>query len=335
MQSIGTIQSYLYLSQLKTYSIGPVGWITGLYLFLSYFLNIQVGPLCDSYSPTLIVPIGALTTTASFLLLAVCSQYWQFMLCLSVFGAAGGAILGALAVSVIAQSSYFVRRRGVAMGIALTGSSTGSIIIPIMLRSTFPNLGWAWSIRLMAFVIGTITALGAACFMPYFLTAATRNAGTTAQAQPSRGVGGRRIALVDLTAFKSVPFIFLSLAMCLLEFAIFAIAGLLPTLATTGSSSFTGENSANSYTLIAVLSAGSCPGLIIPGIATNLVGPFNVILIMTALTLVFMGSLFIPFAGKSEGVLYAFSALWGFGSGSFLSSSPDEYRSCFYVLLSG
>ncbi|BCS19412.1 uncharacterized protein APUU_12240A [Aspergillus puulaauensis] len=45
MQSIGTIQSYLYLNQLSSYSIGSVGWITGLYLLLSYFLNIQVDPL--------------------------------------------------------------------------------------------------------------------------------------------------------------------------------------------------------------------------------------------------------------------------------------------------
>lgn len=113
--------------------------------------------------------------------------------------------------------------------------------------------------------------------------------------------------------------------MCLLEFAIFAIAGLLPTLATTGSSSFTGEDSENSYTLIVVLSAGSCLGRIIPGIAADLVGPFNVILIMAALTLVFMGARFIPFAGKSEGLLYAFSALWGFGSDSFLSISPGKF----------
>lgn len=75
--------------------------------------------------------------------------------------------------------------------------------------------------------------------------------------------------------------------MCLLEFAIFAIAGLLPTIATTGSSSFTGENSENSYKLIVVLSAGSCLGCII---AADLIGPFDVILIMMALTLVFSTS---------------------------------------------
>lgn len=45
IQSTDTIQSYLYLNQLKSYSIGSVGWITGLFLFLGYFLNIQLGPL--------------------------------------------------------------------------------------------------------------------------------------------------------------------------------------------------------------------------------------------------------------------------------------------------
>lgn len=62
--------------------------------------------------------------------------------------------------------------------------------------------------------------------------------------------------------------------------------GIALTGSSTGSSSFTGENSENSYKLIVVLSAGSCLGRIIPGIAAELVGPFNVILIMTALALV-------------------------------------------------
>lgn len=99
--------------------------------------------------------------------------------------------------------------------------------------------------------------------------------------------------------------------MCLLEFAIFAIAGPLPTLATTGSSSFTGEDSENSYTLIVVLSAGSCLGRIIPGIAADLVGPFNVILIMAALTLVFMGGSVHPICGQVGGVALCFLCVVG------------------------
>ncbi|KAF4461350.1 monocarboxylate transporter 2 [Fusarium albosuccineum] len=290
MQSVGTLQSYLKLNQLSEYSTGDIGWITGMYMFLSYFFNIQVGPICDHYGPMVVGPIGVVMTVASFLVLAECTTYWQLMLCLGIFGSLGGAVIATAAMSVIGK--LFTRRQGLAMGVALTGSSVGAILI-------------------LAFTIAGIIIPGLLCFVPFEKLARSLPNQATSRS------GGPAGAVINFAAFRSTPFSFVTGGSFLLEFAIFGIAGLLPTIATN-----TGFSPEDGYTLLSILGVGSCIGRILPGLFGDLVGPFNVILIMTATTLLFMATLFIPFANKSESVLYAFSALWGFGSGSFLSVTP-------------
>ncbi|KAL4875183.1 major facilitator superfamily domain-containing protein [Aspergillus karnatakaensis] len=283
MQSVGTVQSYIYENQLSTYSAGSIGWITGLYLFLSYFLNIQIGPLCDKYGPVIISLTGAVITIASFVLLAECTTYWQFVLCLGVLGAIGGAIIATIALSVIVK--VFRRRRGIAMGIALTGSAIGSIVFPLMLRSTLPDLGWQWSMRLMALIVAAIMIPVLFCFVPYY--------GFTVVLDRQEGWNGFISTLPRFSTFQSPAFVVLCVGIFMLEFATFGITSLLPTIATRS-----GFGPTEGYTLIAVMGACSFMGRVVPG------------------------CLFIHFSHISRPILYAFSAMWGLGSGSFLSIPP-------------
>ncbi|KAH8894306.1 riboflavin transporter MCH5 [Thozetella sp. PMI_491] len=306
MQSIGTVQSYLQLNQLQEYSAGNVGWISGMYLFLSYFFNILIGPICDYNGPMVVAPIGMAITVASFLLAAECKTYWHFMLTLGVLGALGGAAMGTIAMSVVAK--LFHRRRGSAMGLSLTGSAIGSIIFPIMLRSTLPMLGWQWSMRILAFTIAGITASGLFCFMPY--RRLTVNL-------PTPHLSAQSETVLDFSAFRSPTFAFVSAGSFLLEFAIFGISGLLPTVAI-----HVGFAPEDAYILITVLGAGSFLGRALPGLISDVIGPFNVLFMTNSFAIIAMVSLFIPLAEKSRIALWVFAALWGFGSGSFLSIPP-------------
>ena len=317
MQTIGTVQSYLQLNQLGGYSTGDVGWITGIHLFLSYCFTIQIGPICDHDGPMVVGPIGVAITIISFLLAAECKVYWQFMLCFGVLVALGGAITATSAMSAIAK--LFVRRRGLAIGLTLTGSTTGSIIFPMMLRSTLPALGWQWSMRLLAFVIAGLTIPGLFCFLPYRRL--------VARLPDQQRLLKRSEAVLDFSAFRSPSFTFICAGSFLLEFAIYGIAGLLPSIAISS-----GLNSEDGYTLITVLSACSFFGRALPGLMADFFGPFNVLLAINAFTIVCMATLFIPFAGKSRALLYAFAGLWGFGSGCFFamplgsSCRPRQHR---------
>ncbi|RFN54746.1 hypothetical protein FIE12Z_980 [Fusarium flagelliforme] len=305
MQSVGTYQSYLELNQLSDYTAGEIGWISGMYVFLSMLAAIQVGPVLDQHGPFAVGIIGGGGVVIMFILLAECKEYWHFMLCFGILGGLATAVAGTIGVTVAAK--LFTRRRGLAIGIALTGSSIGTVIFPIMLRSLLPKLGWAWSMRIVALVSLAIFILGTLCLIPY-----TRLTKLVALPTPKKG----GIAVLNLSAFSSVPFTLVSVMAFAIQFVLYGIGGLLPTFAIEA-----GLKPEAGYTLLSIVGAASAFGRIIPGLVGDKLGHCNVFIFMMIMTLIFMGSLFVPFGNRSV-ILYVFSGLWGFCSGGFLSITP-------------
>lgn len=74
INSIGTFQSYLIRNQLSTYSAADVGWIFGLYLFISYFCGIVAGPMFDARGPRILMLVGSLCLLASIFFLGLCTR---------------------------------------------------------------------------------------------------------------------------------------------------------------------------------------------------------------------------------------------------------------------
>ncbi|KAF5702814.1 monocarboxylate transporter [Fusarium globosum] len=304
MNSLGTIQSHLTLNELNGYSVSQVGWISGTYLFLSLIFNFQIGSILDRYGPQILGPIAAAFSTVTFLLLAECKQYWHFILCLGLFGSIGSGIGAVTAIGVIGK--LFTHRRGLAMGIAVMGTSLGGIIYPMMLRATFGKLGWAWSMRLVALVIACITSLGVLCYLPF-----RRLTEGQATAQKPQSFS------LDLSAFKSLSFVVTALGICMVEFVNYGISGLLPTIARGA-----GFSTEDGYTLLSILGVCSCLGRFSIGFVGDKVGPFNAMITTMLVILVFISSIFIPFSTTSAPLMYTFTALWGYCSGSFYVLSP-------------
>ncbi|KAK1691094.1 major facilitator superfamily transporter [Colletotrichum godetiae] len=291
MQSVGTVQSYLQLNQLSEYSTRDLGWISGIFTSLALFLGIQAGPLMDAYGTKWLAPISVALYVPVFFIMGECTQYWHFILCLGVLGGIGGALTSTVAVAVIGK--LFNRRKGLAMGVALSGSSFGGVTISMMLRSILPRLGWQWSMRIMGFLVLGIMVVGVLCFLPY------PRLSTPVAGAPVGRVG----AMLNFSAFRSPPFGFMAGGLFMLEFVLFGITGLLPTFAIAA-----GFPSNIGFSLVAILNGTSCFGRIMTGVI--------------GITIVFTGVVFVPFGTKHIGALYAFAALWGYGSGSFLSSTP-------------
>ncbi|KAJ4244411.1 hypothetical protein NW762_014539 [Fusarium torreyae] len=305
MQSVGTFQSYLELNQLREYPAGEIGWVPGIYMFLSMLVSIQVGPVIDQRGPIALSIIGGGGIVVMFVLVAECKTYWQFMLCFGVLGGLATAIAGTIGVTVVAK--LFSRKRGLAIGLALTGSSIGTVIFPIMLRSLLPKLGWSWSMRILAFVILGIFIVGTICLIPY-----RRLAKLVALPVAKK----RGLAILNFSAFRSIPFSLVSVMFFAIQFVLYGIGGLLPTFAINA-----GLTPETGYTLLSIIGGASAFGRVIPGMVGDKLGHYNVLIFMMALTLVFMGTLFVPF-GDNSVVLYVFTGLWGFCSGGFLSITP-------------
>ncbi|KAH6693493.1 major facilitator superfamily domain-containing protein [Plectosphaerella plurivora] len=323
MQSVGTIQAYLSLNQLSDYSDRDIGWIPGLYTFLALFLGLQTGPLVDVYGPRVIGPLGLLTTVPMFFLLGECKLYWHFMLCLGVLGGIGAALSAYLAIAIVGK--LFTRLRGLAMGIALAGSSAGGIIFPLMLRSALPAWGYQWSCRAMGFAVAGMMVVGMLCMLPFDGLMRGPDTSGVQEPRPADDSGEvpheapqpKRSASINFSAFKSPPFSFITGCMFLLEFAIFGITGMLPTIVV-----YSGFPQSAGYTMIAILNGASCLGRIIPGILGDHWGHYNILIAMTVLTLLGTAVTMLPFGTTYIEALYVFSGLWGFGSGSFLSLTP-------------
>lgn len=88
-----------------------------------------------------------------------CTQYWQFFLAQGICLGIGNGCLFCPALST--ASTYFDKKRGLALGFVSIGSSTGGLIYPSMVRQLLPKIGFGWTIRAIAFVqMGTLVVSG-------------------------------------------------------------------------------------------------------------------------------------------------------------------------------
>jgi MFS family permease len=300
MISIGTLQDYWAQHQLSHYTARDIGWIPSIFVYLSLGLGIWVGPLFDRYGPRWIALVGSVGYAVMMFLLAECYLYWHFMLCAGVLGGVTGAMLTTTSLAAVAH--WFKARRGLAQGIAMMGSSCGGFTIPLILRYTFPRYGYAWSIRILGFI-----------FLVCFIVG---NILIKARIPPSAAT--KKKAIISLSIFGDLRFSLFTMSVFGFEVVLFGALGILPTYATL-STQFPADTG---FYLIAILNAVSCFGRILPGYVADRMGRFNTLLIMIAFTLVFMLVLWLPLGNTSLAALYAFAALFGFGTGSWMALTP-------------
>ncbi|CAI0652884.1 unnamed protein product [Colletotrichum noveboracense] len=155
INSAAVFESYFSEHQLADHSPSEIGWIFSLYLFIVFFVGIQVGPLFDAYGPRGLVVAGGLCISASLLLLSLCKEYYQILLAYSILGGLGGALLNSPSYGAIAH--FFDDRRGFATGVAATAGSIGGIVYPILLQNLFPTLGFAPTARILGFILLGLT----------------------------------------------------------------------------------------------------------------------------------------------------------------------------------
>jgi predicted MFS family arabinose efflux permease len=97
----------------------------------------------------------------SVMMTSLCTQYYQFMLAQGILGGICCGIMFTPAMAAIGQ--YFQARRGLAMGIAVSGSSLGGVIFPIALSKMMnESLKFAWSVRIVGFIMLALLAIACA-----------------------------------------------------------------------------------------------------------------------------------------------------------------------------
>ncbi|ERS98389.1 hypothetical protein HMPREF1624_05173 [Sporothrix schenckii ATCC 58251] len=351
INTAAVFESWFSTHQLADYTASEIGWVFSLYLFIVFFIGIQVGPVFDRYGPRYLVAFGSVLVVASTMLLGLCEEYYQILLCYSVLGGLGGALLNTPAYACIAH--FFNVRRGLATGVASTAGGIGGIVFPILLQQLLPRVGFAWSTRILGFILLGLSVpanLWLRTRLPLpgvndcepedgaapeaipdvsVVDASAANDGTATSVRT--GVSGRsglsRVTSTatrasrrhtvpsvwpDLTIFRDRSYAAATLGIFFMEWGIFVPLTFIVSYGTAHR-----ENTDQAYALLAFLNAGSVLGRFVPGLLADKFGRFNIIIVTIGLSSAVVLGLWLP-AANSRATLITFAVLFGFASGSNL-----------------
>ncbi len=120
------------------------------------FGGIAMGWLADRLPVRRLVLVGAGAVGLSFLLLGRMETLWQLYLLYGLLGGVGGAICFSPLIALTGK--WFVRRKGLALGITTAGQSLGYAIVPFLARYLISTQGWRDSYTLLAVLCAGVVA---------------------------------------------------------------------------------------------------------------------------------------------------------------------------------
>ena len=222
---------------------------------------------------------------------SLCSEYWQIMLAQALCIGIGTGCFNVPSIAILSQ--YFSTRRGLAIGLAASGSSFGGLVYPVLFRHFLPKIGFGWTTRILA-VISLATCLFSLSVM---------------RIRPA--VRPRR-PLVELAAFREIPYTLFCVAMFFGNIGFFGPLFYVQTYAIQ--TQVASENL--SFYLLPLVNAASVPGRIVPGFLAGIVGPLNLLLSAATLT----GVVALSWIGihHTAGIVL-FSLSYGFCTGGLVS----------------
>ncbi|XP_077283467.1 solute carrier family 16 member hermes [Arctopsyche grandis] len=147
----GTVKSFgvLFVEFLDVFDAGPAAaaWIPAL----CYFLYSSLGPISSilsvKYSYRTVTIIGGTFAAAGMIISCWASSVTYLYVSYGVFVGTGAGL--AFPPTVYIVTSYFVKRRGLANGLCMSGSALGSIILPPVLRYLLETYGYRGAVLIM------------------------------------------------------------------------------------------------------------------------------------------------------------------------------------------
>jgi MFS family permease len=122
--SYGAFQTFYQQNILSSNSASSIAWIGSIQGFLLMFLGAVLGPIFDrGYFRSLILT-GTLAVVFGLMMTSISTKYYQVFLSQGVVVGLGSSCIFVPSIATVA--TYFNRKRSLAVGIALTGSSLGT-----------------------------------------------------------------------------------------------------------------------------------------------------------------------------------------------------------------
>ncbi|KAJ5142628.1 uncharacterized protein N7515_001415 [Penicillium bovifimosum] len=290
----GAYQTYYERELLVGTSSSTIAWIGSLQSFLLMMVGVITGPLFDAGHFRALVSFAAFLLPFGLMMTSLATKYWHLILSQGVcIGLAAGCLF---VPSVAILPQYFRRKRGLANGLAASGSSIGGVVYPIMFDQLQNQVGFAWATRALGFV-----AFGTICFSVSIMR--------------SRFKPKEKRKLYQLSAFKELPFMLFAFAMFMGFLGFYNFLFYVQSYAIdTGI-----VDPKLGFYLLSMLNAASSFGRIAPNFLADHLGPLNMLTPAVTITAILA---FVWISVHTVPGIIILAVFYGFFSGGFVSLPP-------------
>ncbi|TDZ40373.1 MFS transporter asaE [Colletotrichum spinosum] len=293
---VGIFQDYYQENQLSDYTPSEIAWIPALQIFFMIFSGLFIGKIIDDYGPAIPLAVGTFFHVFGLMMVSISKTYYQILLSQAICSAIGASMVFYPAFTCV--TTWFLQKRGAAMGLTVCGSSIGGVIFPIMLMHLIPEVGFGWSMRICAFLI-------LALLIWANLTVRSRIPPTK---RPFR-------VMAFVRPLQELPFGLLTAAIYFFYWGMFIPITFIVVEARAG-----GMSETLSQYLVPILNGASIIGRTVPNALADKVGHFNMMITMSFLTMILILAVWLPATGNAADI--AFAVLFGIASGAGIGLTP-------------
>jgi MFS family permease len=144
--------------------IGEFGWERGITagafsfgFVVSSAVSPLIGRMMDRFGPRGVMELGVALMAGGLLLAPLTSQPWHLYLTIGVLVGAGSVCLGYSGQSLFLPN-WFIRRRGLAMGLAFAGVGIGSVTLLPWVQHMIEQTGWRTACTAMGILVLVVLA---------------------------------------------------------------------------------------------------------------------------------------------------------------------------------
>lgn len=280
---------------------GDISVTFSLYFLFMAPLSILSGKLSDKYGPRIVVTFNALLVGLGYVLMSRINFLWQMYLVWVVTGI-GGSGYWVPTVSTVAR--WFTKRRGVAMGVTLTGFAVGGIIMPLFAQWLISSYGW----RQAYLTLGLVTLI---ILLPSVqLMKRSQQIGLKPLGEVEKDPQSiENFTFIEL--IKNKQFWLLGITLFLFQFCC-----LLGYVHTAPYAIDTGISAMVAATLLTIIAGGSLVGRLLIGSISDMIG--GRLTLVCALILFTIGFILLT-CSQQMWAFYAFAALFGIASGGVIT----------------
>ncbi|CAI7608975.1 unnamed protein product [Penicillium manginii] len=282
INSFGVFQTY-YTSTLSR-SPSDISWVGSIQIFLLFFIGTFSGRATDAGYFRFTLTVGATLECFCIFMTSLCTEYWQLFLAQGLGQGIGCGLMFCPTLALI--STYFVRRRGIALGLVASGSATGGLVFPAVVMKLLPQIGYGWTMRVLG-LISVVTLVPCLLFFK--------------QRLPPRKSG----PVVEWAAFKEPSYLLFAVGMFLNFWGFREIIGVDQT---------------TSIDLLMVMNGVGIVGRLVPNfLADQFTGPLNLLIPFSGATALVA---YCWAAVKDMSGLWAFAVFYGLSAAGIQSLFP-------------